>query len=167
MWRWQVLVVALMVGFVVGMGYAQQRGRSPEMLGGEDYADIIHLFGRYNQGTDFLDADMWLSVFTDDAIFQPGVGREEYVGKVALAEWRAQNFAARSPERRYRHWNSSWVVTKTADGATGRGYLLGINVTTGDPVVHESGYYEDIYVKTSDGWRIKERRARRDRFSEQ
>ena len=167
MWRWHVLVVVMLAGFVAGMGYAQPRGGASEMLSGSDYAEIIHLFGRYNQGTDFRDAEMWLSVFTDDAVFQPGVDREEYVGKAALAEWRAQNFAARAPDRRYRHWNSSWVVTPTTEGATGRGYLLGINATTGDPVVEESGYYEDVYVETSDGWRIKERRARRDRFSPQ
>ena len=167
MGKWQLPVVAVIVGFVGGLGFAAQRDASSEVLSGADYADIIHLFGRYNQGTDFRDAEMWLSVFTEDAVFQPGVGREEYVGKEALAKWRAENFAARSPERKYRHWNSSWVVTKTADGARGRGYLVGINVTTGEPVLHESGYYEDVYVKTPEGWRIKERRARRDRNSEQ
>jgi hypothetical protein len=155
-----VLVVVLGVSAGIGWGYAQQPGGSPSAaLTGQDYAEIIHLFGRYNQGTYFRDATMWLSIFTADAVFQPGANAQAIVGQAALAEWRAQNFAARPPERQSRHWNSSWVITPTSSGATGRAYYLLVDVSSGQPVVAGSGYYEDEYVRTSDGWRIKERHA--------
>jgi hypothetical protein len=106
----------------------------------------------------FGKAPCGLSVFTDDAVFQPGANAEDVVGKQALAEWRAQNFAARPPERQTRHWNSGWVITPTPGGANGRLYFLGVDVSSGRPVLGGSGHYEDVYVKTSEGWRIKERR---------
>jgi hypothetical protein len=49
------------------------------------------------------------------------------------------------------------VITPTADGATGRAYLLAIGVG-GDPTkVERQGGYEDVYVKTPAGWRFKSR----------
>lgn len=161
MWRWHVLVVVVVVGFGAGVGWssAQQTDAERARLSGQDYAEIYQLYSRYAQGTDFREGAMWLSVFTDDAVFQPGADAEEVVGQEALAKWRAENFAARSPERQTRHWNSGWVITPTPEGAKGRLYYLGVNVSSGRPVVGGSGHYEDRYVKTSDGWRIQERRA--------
>ena len=184
--RWHVLVMVVVLGLGAGVGWsaAQQRGSSPSVLTGQDYAEIYQLYSRYAQGTDFREGALWLSVFTDDAVFQPGANAEDVVGKQALAEWRAQNFAARPPERQTRHcanaedvvgkqalaeWraqnfaarppgNSGWVITPTPGGANGRLYFLGVDVSSGRPVLGGSGHYEDVYVKTSEGWRIKERR---------
>ena len=137
MWRWPVLAMVVVLGFGAGIGWssAQQRGGSPAALTGQDYAEIHQLYSRYAQGTDFREGAMWLSVFTDDAVFQPGADAEEVVGQEALAEWRAQNFAARPPERQTRHWNSGWVITPAPGGAKGRLYYLRINVSSGRPVV--------------------------------
>ena len=160
--RGLVLALVVVLGVVAGISWShaqQPGGASAAVLTGQDYAEIIHLFGRYNQGTDFKDAAMWLSIFTEDAVFQPGANAQEIVGQAALAAWRAQNFAARPAESQSRHWNSSWVVTPTPAGVTGRAYYLLVDVSSGQPVVRGSGYYEDVYVKTSDGWRIKKRRA--------
>ena len=161
MWRGFVIAAAVVVAF--GAGVAWSAAQQGPTLSGEDYAEIHQLYSRYAQGTDFRQGDMWLSVFTDDAVFQPGADADEVVGMEALTEWRRQNFAARPAERQNRHWNSGWVITPTAQGATGRLYYLGVNVTSGQPVLGGSGHYEDIYVKTADGWRIKERRAVSDR----
>ena len=161
MLRWHVLVLVVVLGLGAGVGWsaAQQTGSAPGVLTGQDYAEIYQLYSRYAQGTDFREGAMWLSVFTDDAVFQPGADAQDVVGQEALAEWRAQNFAARPPERQTRHWNSGWVITPIPGGARGRVYYLGVNVSSGRPVLGGSGHYEDIYVKTSDGWRIQERRA--------
>ena len=56
-----------------------------------------------------------------------------------------------------RHWNNSWRITPSAEGARGRSYWLIIGVSTGQPVNSRSGYYDDVYVNTSDGWLIKSR----------
>ena len=165
MGRWHVLVMVVLLSLVAGIGWSytrQQASSANAGLTGQDYAEIMQLFGRYNQGTDFRDAALWLSAFSADAVFQPGANAEEYVGQEALAEWRQQNFAARPPERQSRHWNSSWVITPTPGGAKGRAYYLLVDVSSGTPVVQGSGYYDDLYVKTADGWRIKERRPNGD-----
>jgi hypothetical protein len=49
------------------------------------------------------------------------------------------------------------VITPTAEGATGKSYLLAIGVG-GEPTQTElQGGYEDVYVKTADGWRFRSR----------
>ena len=157
MWRWFVLVIVVVAAFGAGVGWSSaQQGPT---LSGQDYAEIHQLYSRYAQGTDMRQGDMWLSVFTDDAVFQPGAHADDVVGMDALTAWRAQNFAARPSDRQARHWNSGWVITPTPEGVRGRLYYLGVNVSSGQPVVGGSGHYDDLYVKTADGWRIKERRA--------
>ena len=48
------------------------------------------------------------------------------------------------------------VITATPDGATGRVYLLMLGMT-GPGSLQRDGGYEDVYVKTANGWRIKSR----------
>ena len=49
------------------------------------------------------------------------------------------------------------MITPTADGASGKSYLLAIGVG-GDPTkIERQGGYEDVYVKTPAGWRFKSR----------
>ena len=92
MWRWHVLVVVVVVGFGAGVGWssAQQTDAERARLSGQDYAEIYQLYSRYAQGTDFREGAMWLSVFTDDAVFQPGADAEEVVGQQALLGRRAE-----------------------------------------------------------------------------
>jgi hypothetical protein len=48
------------------------------------------------------------------------------------------------------------VVTPTAQGATGRIYLLQMGMK-GPGSIERHGGYEDAYVKTAQGWRIQSR----------
>ena len=48
------------------------------------------------------------------------------------------------------------VITSTATGATGRVYLIMLNVD-GPNTISRDGGYEDVYVRTAKGWRIKQR----------
>jgi hypothetical protein len=49
------------------------------------------------------------------------------------------------------------VITPTADGASGKSYLLAIGVGGKPTQIELQGGYEDVYVKTSDGWRFRSR----------
>ena len=60
-------------------------------------------------------------------------------------------------DRGRRHWNNGWRIVPTADGAEARVYWIVVDVGTGTPITDRSGYYDDKYVRTADGWRIKER----------
>ena len=161
--RWHVLTLSTCLALGMGFGWAAAQQRStPPALSAQDYADITQLFGRYAQGTDFMDGPMWLSVFTDDAEFRPSE-TQVIVGMKALTDWRYKNFSARKPGQRTRHWNSSWVITPTGGGgATGRVYWMGVNASGPQPVTAGSGWYEDVYVRTPAGWRIKQRHAKSD-----
>ena len=48
-------------------------------------------------------------------------------------------------------------IPLAAGGAEARVYWLVVDVSTGTPTTDRSGYYDDKYVKTAEGWRIKER----------
>ena len=55
----------------------------------------------------------------------------------------------------------SILIEPTPEGAKGRGYWMLLNVVEGPPQPLATGYHEDTYVKTADGWRIKTRKATR------
>ena len=160
------LIVGVLAIFAsAGWVWAQGRGGSTSFTPA-DYAEIQQLYMRYAQGTDFGQAEMWLGVFTDDATFNPGGNnpkQEPQVGREALTKWRANSFSNRKPPYHYRHWVGSFVITPTADGnARGRVYWLAFNPTVNPRAISDTGFYNDIYVRTPNGWRIKERIAHSD-----
>jgi hypothetical protein len=56
-----------------------------------------------------------------------------------------------------RHLYVNHVITPTVEGATGVVDMLMIGLG-GDPnKIEYDGYYEDTYLKTSQGWRFKKR----------
>jgi hypothetical protein len=157
------LAIVAFLGIGAGFGWVSAQGfvnTESGHLTAQDYADIQQLFWRYNQGSDFRDADLFLSAFTDDAVFNDG--QQEYVGKGQLAALRVERHAGESGDNGRRHWNSSYRITPSDEGATGLVYWLVVDVSTSPPKAVLSGYYEDVYVKTSAGWRIKTRTIKRD-----
>ena len=99
---------------------------------------------------------MFASAFTDDAVFKTGA-EQEYTGRDEIAAFISQSFAGQVGDAGRRHWNSSWRITPSAEGARGRTYWLVLGVSSGEATHSSTGYYDDVYVKTSDGWRIKSR----------
>ena len=64
-----------------------------------------------------------------------------------------------------RHFNTSPIVVGMPDGtARGSSMMMGISVKEpgGRPTIDLMGKYEDVYVKTPDGWRMKERHWKAD-----
>ena len=159
----QLLLTGVLVGSLGAFGWVSAQGNSTSGgLTGADLAEIHHLHSLYNQGTDFGNAERWIDVFSDDGVFRIG-DTGEWVGREQITEYRRQTFAPRPDNYTYRHWNSSWVITPDGDGrATGRVYWLGFDPSAEPIVITDTGVYEDIYVKTADGWRIKQRHARPD-----
>lgn len=51
----------------------------------------------------------------------------------------------------------SGVITPTATGAAGSAYLVLANLESTPPSVMGGGVYDDVIVKTSEGWRFKKR----------
>ena len=152
-----LVAVALVAGFV-GFGWVSaQQGSdsSPAALTGQDYEEIKELYARYNQGSDFRDAELFLSAFADDAVMTRG-GRD-IVGMAALRAERAERYAGQTGDNGRRHHNGSFIITPTAEGAQARAYYVLLDVTSRPPTMVSSGYYDDVFTRTPEGWRIQHR----------
>ena len=151
-----VALTFLAVLLSVSLGHAQE-------LTGDDLAEIGNLHSKYAQGSDLFDAELWLSIWTDDATFRVVVNPQitiEATGMDELKAWRAQNFAGRQEGYTWCHWTGSWVITPTGeDTAKGVGYWIGFDPLNPVLQISGSGVYNDEYVRTEDGWKIKFRSA--------
>jgi hypothetical protein len=140
-------------------------------LTAQDYEEITQLSNRYvwaidactNAGYDFAD------LFTPDgewslseAFGVPG-NRAKTKGREALAAIAGGDGkgGCRDPKTMLgygiSHFVVNHVITPTADGAIGKCYLLAIGVGGDATKIERQGGYEDVYVKTSAGWRFKSR----------
>ena len=157
-----MVAAALAGGLGVGAWVHTQGSSSAaaEMaLSGTDIAQIEQLYARYNQGWDFKDVELYLSAYTDDAVFTTGAG-VAYEGKDAIRDYLTTGFANGASGDRT-HNNTSILITPTADGAKGRGYWYVVDVMSQPPAIAGAGYYDDTFVRTPDGWRMKTRTSTR------
>src|SRR5205814_180524 len=93
-------------------------------------------------------------MFSDDAVTQ--MGNRRYTGQ------ELKDFYAQVPKNQsagVRHFNSTYVIVGTPDGARGSSYTMQVERRKeGGPIeVTLFGKYEDKFVKTRDGWRFRER----------
>ena len=163
-----ILKVALVATLAVGLGLfvaESSRGAAPAELTGADYAEIQQLYGLYNQGSDFRDAEMWLSAFAGGCGLPDRPGQVQR-GQAELRAGREARNQGQTGDNGRRHLNSSFVITATDDGAEGRAYWVLNDVTGSEPKAVASGYYEDTFVKTADGWKIQTRTLYRDPVAE-
>jgi hypothetical protein len=134
-----------------------------------DYAEIQQLSARYafaidactNSGYDYAD------LYTDDGEFSVSqewgkAGARKTKGREALAVAAGGGKdGCKDPKTQMgfgiSHIIVNHVIVPTAEGASGKAYLLAIGVG-GDPTkIERQGGYEDVYVKTRAGWRFKSR----------
>ena len=145
-----VMCAAVMFGAMTVFG-APSSGK----LTADDYAAIEQLYARYNHTIDSGDSEGWVATFTPDGRF----GKKPYTGETELAqfahEWKTDGRGART-----RHFNSNLSITPTAEGAKGAVYLMSVNILVSPPVVQSVGWYDDVLVKTREGWRFKSRAVR-------
>ena len=145
-------MAALLVGGAVWLN-GQSRAASGQ-LSPQDLYEIELVVQGYQHGIDIGPEDSsW--VFTPDATFEYLVGptKRAVSGQKALKEFYA-NLRKQNTTRTIRHVLSNLIVKAAPGGATGTVY----NTTIEAPLtITAIGMYEDTYVKTSDGWRIKKR----------
>jgi uncharacterized protein (TIGR02246 family) len=122
-------------------------------LTASDYTEIQQLYARYNTAIDKGDADGWADTFTADGVFANNYrGREALKGFINT--WRTSpqmNGAAR------RHFAADLVITPSAEGATGTVSALLVDLSTRPASIASFVSYNDVLVKTPQGWRFKSR----------
>ena len=148
------LVIALATGTAV---YAQSNpGRS---LMPQDYAEIQQLYATYAWAIDTrADNGMaYARTFTADGEFYNAATNERFVGHAEIAAMiTSTNNGQPSPVPT--HFTTNIVIEPSREGARGAAYLLVMASGQGAaPTIPATSTYRDVLVKTSDGWRFKQR----------
>jgi hypothetical protein len=119
----------------------------------DDYVEIQQLVARYTFALDTADNNgyTYADLFAADGTFNDTRGRE------ALAA------LPRGPRRgplHVRNYGSMAIIEPTPEGATGIQYAQAMDFEPGGRtgVLDHFGRYEDVYVRTPEGWRFKSRR---------
>lgn len=153
--RLAYLLVA--VGVAAAPIDAAQRGANT--LTAEDYIEIQRLLTRYHWAADATDGAAWANLFTSDGEYEV-VGQYKVKGREQLMELPKKSFGTPT-EKSPLHFVTNIWVEPTPEGARGGAYMLmatpggkGTPITINSIVV-----YEDVVVKTSEGWRIKSRKT--------
>jgi hypothetical protein len=146
--------------------HAQQT--KPGALTALDYIAIQQLANRYaqaidtcaNNGYDYADLytpdGKFTDNFTEEGFAKHGLVRAE--GREALAR-AAGGGSLGCKNVGWKDWSHlmvNHVITPSPEGATGRVYLVVIG-EKGPNHIQRFGGYEDVYVKTAAGWKIKAR----------
>jgi hypothetical protein len=136
-------------------------------LAPEDYIEIMQIMSMYARDVDpgsVRDAS-WMfskdarSVISGAPMIKP-IDYKNFYSSLVGPEGQASKGGVR-------HFNATPVIIGLPDGtARGSSYMVGITQRdrTSRPEVQLFGKYEDVYVKTKDGWRIKERIWRADSY---
>jgi hypothetical protein len=156
-------ILAIGIGTVCAQPPAARDSRPPLELTALDYIEIEQLNHKYawaidtcaNDGFDYAD------LYTPDGTFISGDSGRRWQGREQLAEAAGGNGRGcpfvRMP---LSHLIVNLVIDATPNGAVGKSYLVypGKNGEFADQQHqgHDGGY-QDVYVKTADGWRFKER----------
>jgi len=170
--KWKALVaVALGVGISAALVTlrAQKPGPNVPSLTALDYIQIQQLVAHYSYALD-TGADngyLYADLFAPDGVMHsrlPGEAQKsDYKGRENLARLARINpnpsgGGTRGPLK-VSHFLTNHVIYPSPEGATGKEYLVIIDLAEdGKPgTVRQGGHYEDVYVKTPQGWRFKRR----------
>ena len=121
-----------------------------------DYLQIEQLVASYGHALDSGfgkgdNGDAYASLYTRDGLAFTNTKGYDALAALAREQPRGPNYV--------RHYLTHHVIEPSPEGATGKAYLAVIDIGEhGKPsTVFLGGHYEDTYVRTPDGWRIKTR----------
>jgi SnoaL-like protein len=157
------------LAFFAGRGDLGTARAATDSLTALDYQQITQLINRYAYGIDTCGGNGYdyANLFTTDGVFidknsDAGFaagGRVLARGRDALAELVGGGTRGCNTKLVWTDWSHLMLnheITPAADGATGRIYLVQLGMR-GPGSIDRHGGYEDVYVRTPDGWRIKSR----------
>jgi hypothetical protein len=154
-------VVAMCALTVLPAQQRPPRAAARPTLAPQDYIEIQQLVRKYAWALDGGDnyGYAYADLFTPDGVFvgmNQGPDGRSYQGRDVLAG------LARTPRggpHHQRHFTMNHVIAPAPDGATGRVYvvMLDIGVAGIANAVNHGGHYDDVYEKTTVGWRFKKR----------
>jgi hypothetical protein len=145
-WLTRALAVVVLAAGAHGAAAAAE-------LSATDVSQIQQLYARYNHAIDEGNADAWADTFTADGVFANNFkGREALKGFINT--WRTSP-QMNGPARR--HFSADLVISSSAEGATGKVSAMLIDLSTQPVSIASYIVYNDVLVKTPQGWRFKSR----------
>jgi SnoaL-like domain len=121
-----------------------------------DYLEIAQVVSSYGHALDSgygkgENGEPYANLYTADAAFAGADGHDQLV-KLAQIQPRGPDYV--------RHYLTNHIIEPMPGGAKGKEFLVVIDIgENGRPSsLFLGGHYEDTYVKTPEGWRIKTRR---------
>jgi hypothetical protein len=167
MWKQRIplLVCSALIASLPALAQKAATGASrPVMeLTALDYYEIEQLSRKYawaidtcgNDGFDYAD------LYTPDGVFISGEDGQHWEGREKLAEAAGGNGrGCPFVQMPLTHVIVNLVIEATPDGATGKSYLIypgKHGEFVDDKHNGHDGGYQDMYVKTAQGWRFKQR----------
>jgi hypothetical protein len=160
--KWNTLTAGVLTA--AALLVASVGAQTPAPLTALDYIEIQQLNNKYNfaidtcanNGRDYAD------LFTADATWTSGRDGTSYKGHDQLME--AAGGGSRGCKKLGRtvqsHITVNLVITPSPEGATGVSYLVYPGVKGEFGAADQNGHvggYQDVYVKTPNGWRFKSR----------
>lgn len=123
----------------------------------EDHLAIQRLTSDFCWCADTRDVDGIVALFAADGVFDAEpAGLGVFEGHEALSGF----FGSLLPAHEYsQHIIGNHRIDLDGDTATGTSYYLMQGAIKGTGRISAAGYYEDRYVRTSDGWRLQSRRG--------
>jgi hypothetical protein len=132
-------------------------------LSAEDRLEILELLARYCWAIDCDDGSAWAATFTPDGVFHSLLldrsfsGHDELVGMIETLKQRRLE----GPDRNLIHVPANVVLEPRDDGKVRLvAQLLGPRRRADDGADFAIGWYDDVVVRTDDGWRFEVRRHR-------
>ena len=159
MLKWQTIAAAALgVGVTLAALEAQQlRSSKVHTLTVQDYFQIQQLVNRYSYALD-TGADngyAYADLFAPDGTFGRLSGRDQ----LAATARPGGGHYPRGPKFVF-HYTSNHVIEPSPEGATGKVYVVEIDAGERGKraaIIEDGGHYEDVYVKTPQGWRFRSR----------
>jgi hypothetical protein len=151
------VTLALGVGVAMLVSLQAQQKSAATKLTPQDYLEIEQLVSHYAYAMDgpgdngYALADL----FTADGEFVNG--QQSAKGRDALATLARR---AKKPEFGVGQFLMNHLVEPSPEGATGKQYGIVVNIggaAGGGEFSNIGGHFEDVYVKTPQGWRFKRR----------
>jgi hypothetical protein len=133
---------------VVGTAWTYAQNGRAGALTAQDYVDIQQLYARYNWAIDAGDVESYVALYTPDGSFNTFNGADGL-----------RTFMKNRQGGTRRHWNSNLVIMPSPEGASGKVYLVLVDVGLKPPAISSAARYEDRLVKVNGRWLFKKRQT--------
>jgi hypothetical protein len=154
--------LALAVVFALaGYGWVSAEPAKVIKITPDDYVQIMQLYSSYPQMLDLREGAL-PSIFTEDGEMTSGVAAG-HANDPRVPKKGTQQLATMGGRfRGARHFTASVKITPMADYVKGSCYILVYNIKVNPPTLSETSIFDDIIVKTPQGWKFKKRVSWRD-----